>query len=290
MICAEPSPITSRGVSRAALAAVRAEVARSQLRHCRFCARLCGANRLEGERGPCGAGAQTRYFSAQTEVGDELELIPTFAVALNGCDLRCRFCISLRDSWNGNAGREFEAERVAELALRALDRGARTVMLLGGEPTIHLPAALELAAALPDSARLVWKTNACGSAEARELLDGVFDVWVADFKFGNDECAERLARAPDYGRTVKANLLWAAEHTDLIVRHLLVPGHVECCWLPVAQWLTVALPSVKVSLRLEYWPASSGGTVAAELRRPLAEGECRRALEIARALKLNLVP
>src|SRR5918996_476014 len=95
-------------------------------------------------------------------------------------------------------GHGFEARTMAARACRALDEGARTVMVLGGEPTIHLPAALEFVAELPETARLVWKTNAHGSAEARELLDGMFDVWLADFKFGNDECALRLAKVPDY--------------------------------------------------------------------------------------------
>jgi putative pyruvate formate lyase activating enzyme len=128
-------------------------------------------------------------------------------------------------------------------------------MILGGEPTIHLPAALEFVAQLPDTAKLVWKTNAHGSAQARALLDGVFDVWLADFKFGNDACALRLAKTPDYVRRIGENLRWAARHSELIVRHLLMPGHWECCWRPVAEWLAVNLPGVKVNLRAGFWPA-----------------------------------
>ena len=115
-------------------------------------------------------------------------------------------------------------------------------MLLGGEPTIHLPTALEFASLLPDDATLVWKTNAHATAEARALLDGVFDVWVADYKFGNDACAQRLAKVPDYTAVVRENLRWAHTHTDLIVRHLLMPGHVDCCWRPIAEWLAAELP------------------------------------------------
>ena len=83
-------------------------------------------------------------------------------------------------------------------------------MVLGGEPTIHLPAALELAASMPDEAYLIWKTNAHGSAQARAWLDGLFDLWLADFKFGNDACAERLSRIPHYLARVQENLRWAA--------------------------------------------------------------------------------
>src|SRR6185369_3057696 len=196
--------------------------------NCRLCAHLCGVNRLAGERGLCHAGAHTRFFSAQVEVADELELIPTFAVALSGCDLRCDFCITGSHSWNAGAGLELKLNEIAAQAERALAQGARTVMVLGGEPTIHLPAALKLVAALPETARLVWKTNAHGSAEARELLDGMFDVWVADYKFGNVQCASRLAKVRDYSPITRENLLWASAHTDLIVRHLLMPGHVDC--------------------------------------------------------------
>jgi putative pyruvate formate lyase activating enzyme len=161
-------------------------------------------------------------------------------------------------------------------------------MVLGGEPTIHLPAALEFVAELPDSAKLIWKTNAHGSAEARELLDGLFDVWLADFKFGNDVCARRLARVADYVRVVQENLLWAHEHSELIVRHLLMPGHVDCCWRPVAEWLASELPGVKVNLRSGFWPAWQAGRHA-ELTRPVSAAERERSQAIAHAGGLNLI-
>src|ERR1035438_9974432 len=168
-------PVVSKpGVEdRAAIARERAQTARGLLASCHFCAHHCGVNRLAGERGLCHAGAETRCFSAQVEVSDELEIIPTFAVALGGCDLRCDFCITGASSWNAAAGTGFEVRATATQAKQALEAGARTVMLLGGEPTIHLPAALEFVAGMPAAAGLVWKTNAHGSAEARALLEGM---------------------------------------------------------------------------------------------------------------------
>jgi putative pyruvate formate lyase activating enzyme len=286
MICAQtiqPAAISSR----AAIARERAAMAKAMLADCRFCAHDCGVNRLAGEFGLCRAGAAPRFFSAQTEVSDELELIPTFAIALSGCDLRCDFCITGAESWNPRAGESFDANEMAAKARAALRNGAQTIMVLGGEPTIHLPAALELIAALPDSARLVWKTNAHGSAVARELLDGMFDVWLADFKFGNDFCAQRLAKIPDYVRIVQENLLWADEHSELIVRHLGMPGHVECCWKPVAEWLAENLPNVKVNLRSGFWPAWHAARHA-ELRGTVSRIETELASAIARDYKLNL--
>ena len=275
-------------MSRSQVARVRAETARAALGNCRLCAHQCGVNRLAGPAGHCHAGADARVFSAQVEVSDELELIPTYAVAFSGCDLRCAFCITGAPSWNPSLGGPFVATKVAAAARTALDRGARSVMILGGEPTVHLPSALELVAELPDDATLVWKTNAHGSALAREFLNGLFDVWLADYKFGNDTCAQKLARVPDYVSVVEENLRWASMQSELIVRHLLMPGHVECCWRPVAEWLASQLPGVKVNLRSGFWPAWQASRHA-ELRGTVASVEALRAAEIARCFGLNLV-
>ncbi len=289
MICAEPISQHRQIQDRQARARERAEIARAMLADCRFCAHDCGVNRLAGETGLCHAGAEARFFCAQTEVSDELELIPTFAVALSGCDLRCDFCITGAASWNARAGAGFDASTMAARAKASLQEGARTVMVLGGEPTIHLPAALEFVSRLPETAKLIWKTNAHGSASARELLDGMFDVWLADFKFGNNACAERLAKTPDYVRVVQENLRWANAHSELIVRHLLMPGHVDCCWRPVAEWLATELPGVKVNLRSGFWPAWHAARHT-ELRRTVSAPESDRAIDLAQRLGLNLIP
>ncbi len=289
MICAAPEKILRAAQMRPALAGERAHRARAMLADCRLCAHDCGVNRLAGETGLCHAGAGTRFFSAQAEVSDELELIPTFAVAFSGCDLRCDFCITGAESWNSRAGLGFDAAAMAARAKVALENGARTIMVLGGEPTIHLPAALEFVSLVPATARLIWKTNAHGTAPARALLDGMFDVWLADFKFGNDDCAQRLAKVPNYVCVVRENLLWAREHSELIVRHLLMPGHVECCWRPVAEWLSEYLPGVKLNLRAGFWPAWQARRHG-ELQKSLSVKEVDAAFGLAHELGLDLIP
>jgi putative pyruvate formate lyase activating enzyme len=273
---------------RAVAAGDRARHARSLLAECRLCAHDCGVNRLAGETGPCHAGAATRYFSAQVEVSDELELIPTFAIALSGCDLRCDFCITGSSSWNPRAGLGLELAVIASQAENALRNGANTIMILGGEPTIHLPDVLELVSHLPNTARLVWKTNAHGSAEARALIDGLFDVYLADFKFGNDACAQRLAKVPNYINVVRENLRWAAQDGELIVRHLLMPGHLACCWRPVAEWLAAELPGTKINLRTGFWPAWKTARHR-ELMTGISTAESDAAFRLARELHLNLI-
>jgi putative pyruvate formate lyase activating enzyme len=87
---------------------------------------------------------------------------------------------------------------------------------------------------------------------------------------------------------VQENLLWAYTDSELIVRHLLMPGHVDCCWLPVAEWIAANLPGVKVNLRSGFWPAWHAGRHP-ELRGTVSRIEAERALGIACELGLNLV-
>src|SRR5437762_6801650 len=117
-------------LSRAEAARERAAQALASLAECRLCAHRCDVNRLRGPAGLCHASSEARIFSAQVEVSDELELVPTFAIALSGCDLRCDFCITGASSWNPRAGQPLRAQILAEQAKAALADGARTIMLL----------------------------------------------------------------------------------------------------------------------------------------------------------------
>jgi putative pyruvate formate lyase activating enzyme len=284
----EVTGVNARLEGRARVARARAQAAQASLADCQLCARHCGVDRLAGELGLCQAAAQPRLFRAQMESADELELIPTFAIALSGCNLRCDFCITGAQSWHPTAGAPIPPGALAARACAALAAGARTITFLGGEPTIHLPFLLQVIAHLPSTAKLVWKTNGYGAFAARALLYGLFDVWCADYKFGNDACAERLAQAADYNHTVRDNLLWASQQSELIVRHLLMPGHAECCWAPVAKWLARRLPSVKVNLRAGFWPGWRAHRHP-ELRTAPTAPEIQRAWGIAREWGLNLI-
>ena len=255
---------------------------------CLLCERRCAVNRAAGERGDCKAGAEARVFRHRIEYGEELELVPSQLFYLSGCDLRCAFCVAEANAFDPRRGRLLTREFFRNAVTWGRGQGVRTVQWVGGEPTIHLPAILDSMADGDDLPPIVWKSDFHNTPEVFDLLDGVVATYVADFKFGNDACAERIARVPNYVGIVTRNLKLASERANLIVRHLLMPGHFECCFRPVVDWMQRHLPQTKFSLRDGYLPKWQAAQHA-ELASYLTVDEATWARAAVRAAGLNLI-
>ncbi len=180
--------------------------------------------------------------------------MPSHLLYLSGCNLRCAFCIGEDNAMDPQRGHPLSGPWLCGTIARGRGQGAANLQWVGGEPTIHIPAVLEALAECRPLPRLVWKSNFYWTSEAADLLDGIVDVYVADFKFGNDRCARRIAGAEGYVGIVARNLLAAASRARLIVRHLLLPGHFDCCYRAVVQWMRQWLPEVPLSIRDGYLP------------------------------------
>jgi putative pyruvate formate lyase activating enzyme len=245
-------------------------------------------DRIAGGRGPCKAGPVARVYKHRVEFGEEWELVPSHLFYLSGCDLRCAFCVAEANAFDARRGRPLTAEFLAEAVEQGRDQRARTLQWVGGEPTIHLPAILEAMAGCPNLPSIVWKSDFHATSEALALLDGVVDVYLADFKFGGDACARRIAGVENYLAIVTRNLATAARQGDLIVRHLLLPGHFECCFRPIVSWTRQNMPDVKFSIRDGYLPRWRAGRYP-ELSGTLPPGEGDRARDLAMGAGLRVI-
>lgn len=262
--------------------------AREHYRRCELCEHRCGVDRTQGPAGKCKASATARVFRHRVEYGDERLIAPSHLFYLSGCDLRCAFCINELNAFDPRRGEELTPEffRAALTAQKPL--APRTLQWVGGEPTIHLPAILDAMAGCPDLPRVVWKTDLHGTPEAYDLLDGSVDLYLADFKFGNDNCAREIAGVARYTEVLTRNLVLVAGRADLIIRHLLLPGHLDCCFRSIVEWVSTHLREKAFSLRegyLPHWQAR----LHPGLGRPLAVREIEIARRIARDAGLNLV-
>ena len=238
-------------------------------RHCLLCEHRWGrgsrcwrARRMQGRH-------HTTAVSPSHRISEEAELIPSHLFYLSGCDLRGAFCIAEANAFDPNRGSVLDGETFNRTVAWG-GCGAKNIQWVGGEPTIHVPAPLRLMSDCPELPPVVWKSDFYGTPAALELLDPWVTTFVADFKFGNDALcpADRWSASLSGSRDAES----AATAERLIVRHLLLPGHFECCYRPIVAWLAERLPDVRFSLRdgfLPRWQAHRH----AELGRTLSQGE-----------------
>ena len=101
----------------------------------------------------------------------------------------------------------------------------------------------------------LWNSNFFMSMEAMCILRSLIDVWLPDFKFGPGKCALDLSRTPWYWETVTNNLRLVHEWgEDFVIRHLIMPNHVECCTKPVLDWIAKNMPNVPINIMDQYYP------------------------------------
>ena len=126
---------------------------------------------------------------------------------------------------------------------------------VGGDPTPNLPYILQVLKECDINIPQVWNSNMYCSLETMKLLDGVIDLYLTDFKYGNDECAQPLSKVEGYMEIIKRNHIKAHDNGEMIIRHLVMPNHVECCSKPIMKWIAENLTNATVNIMAQYRPA-----------------------------------
>jgi len=265
--------------------------AQRHLSDCHLCPHDCGTVRAQA-RGVCRVGQASYIASEMLHMGEEELLRPAHAIFLSGCTATCSFCTAARFAFRPTYGVTVSPQQLAARILQRQAEGARALAFIGGDPVPHLPFILAVRAALGSALRipLVLNSNFYVTPAALAFMDGVVDIYLPDLKFGppgaHGDCGATLGGMPGYWPVLTATL--AALHAQgkrLLVRHLLMPGHFDCCTDPVLRFLAT-LPSVEVSLLTQYVaPAHARGALAA----PLPAADVARAQALAATLGLHLV-
>lgn len=234
------------------------------LSSCCLCARNCGVNRLEGETGYCGLGKESYIFKDFIHFGEEGGLAPSHTIYFSGCNMRCGFC----DNPEYAVNRELCDSIVCAKVAVNIDKTAgivNNVNFLGGEPTVNLLNIIKILSEMKSELPVVWNSNMYASAQAMRIIDQITDVYIADFKFGNNDCALRVADAGNYFETVTENLLAISDGKRVVIRHLPLPGHVECCSKPLLSWIAANLPVAELSVIPALFPNNAFKTSASAL-------------------------
>jgi len=230
---------------------LKIELATRIFHNCCFCERRCGVDRTK-KTGDCGVG-KPGVSSEFLHIGEERVLVPSHTIFFSGCTFHCVFCQNW-DISQVSSGLYIKPEKLVDIIHKRKLQGAKNVNWVGGDPTPNLKYILEVLRLCNDNTPQVWNSNMYCSSESMKLLDGVIDLYLTDFKYGNDICAKRLSKVDNYLEIVKRNHKLAYENGVMIIRHLVMPDHINCCSKPIMKWIAENIPNSIVNIMAQYRP------------------------------------
>src|SRR3990167_8014290 len=282
----------------------RVERALALLEDCTVCPRDCRVNRLADKYAVCRTGRYAVVSSAFPHFGEENCLRGwngSGTIFFSWCNLRCVFCQNYDISWKG-VGRATKPAELAALMLALQERGCHNINFVTPEHVVpQILEALPLAIARGLRLPLVYNTSAYDSLDSIELMDGVVDIYMPDFKFWDPEMARHYAKAPNYPeaarRAIKAMhrqvgpLVFdenGLARRGVLLRHLVMPGGIAGT-REIMEWIARELgPDTYVNVMAQYYPA---GKVSAkeyvEINRHVSAEEYEGAVAAARAAGLR---
>ncbi len=229
----------------------RVKDARKVLESCSLCERKCGANRTIGEKGVCGV-IEPLISSKFIHLGEEPEIIPSYTIFFSGCTFNCVFCQNWDISQNPMQGEYIPPQDICE---SIKNTKGLNVNWVGGDPTPNIAYILEILSILDYSIPQIFNSNMYLTEHSMGLLEGVIDLYLTDFKFGNNDCGKTLSGVSGYFDIISRNHILASKQADILIRHLIMPGHIECCSKPIIDWIAENLgDSVRVNIMDQYRP------------------------------------
>ena len=250
--------------------------------NCTLCPRRCGVDRTVGQLGYCGCPDTALVAKAMLHKWEEPALAGnggSGAVFFGGCTLGCQYCQNAAIS-GGPVGERMNASQLRQLFEDLISQGAENIDLV--TPIHFLPTILPaLTPKLP--VPVVYNCGGYERVETLRALEGKIDIYLPDMKYADARLAKGLSGAPDYFPRAKnairemvrqtGPVRWEGERVvqGTIIRHLILPGHVENS-LKVLDWIgeTFAPGQVLVSLMRQYTPM---GDLAAPFDRRVTEEE-----------------
>ena len=239
--------------------------------NCNLCPRRCGVDRTKGALGFCGGRDKALVAKTMLHKWEEPVLAGaggSGAIFFGGCSLGCAYCQNRAIS-KTPVGQEMDEKALRQEMEILISQGAENIDLV--TPSHYLPTVLgALQAPLP--VPVVYNCGGYETVQTIEKLAGKVDIFLPDMKYADPALAKALSGAQDYfpvaAEAIKTMVKVAGKPVfegnrlkkGVIIRHLILPGHVENS-LKILDWIgqTFAPGEVLVSLMRQYTPMGGLG-------------------------------
>lgn len=281
----------------------RADILWDRMYRCDLCPRDCGKNRIRGRRGDCNANADLEISSFAPHFGEETELVGkngSGTIFFTNCSLLCVFCINYDVSQMGQ-GRRYSISELSDMMLTLQRIGCHNINVV--TPTHYAPhilKALDIAAGRGLRLPLVYNTCGWEKLDVLQLLDGIADVYLADFKYDDPKAANKYSPgAITYPEITKTALLEMHRQVGipeantsgminrgLMIRHLVMPDNAAHSD-KVMSWIGNNLPkNTYVNIMSQYTPVFKAHEYP-EISRRITQAEYNAVVDAARRAGLT---
>ena len=275
----------------------RIRTAYRRLAACDLCPRRCGAHRLAGIAGYCGAALKPNVFVWNLHHGEEPPVSGSRGsgtVFLSGCNLNCCYCQNYPLS-QLHHGTQITVGQLAAALVELQEKGAHNINFV--TPSHQVPqilAALYAARQRGLHIPIVYNTSSYDEPSTLALLDGIVDIYLGDLRYTDEAVAMQLSGVPDYVQVAERALVEMHRQVGdinvdeqgryvprgLIVRYLILPRHTNMAG-EVFGFVSRKLSlQTYVSVMTQYFPAYKALDRALGISRKLTETECDRVLRM----------
>ncbi|KAG4262180.1 pyruvate formate lyase activating enzyme [Fusarium proliferatum] len=221
-------------------AAKKRSLAYAHLRNCNLCPRECGVNRYE-KTGMCLIGEKVKVNTIAPHFGEEPCIQGhngSGSVFMSGCNMRCIFCQNYDIAHQRN-GMDLTPEELGDWYIKLQEVGkVHNINIVTPEHVVP-QVALSILHARDQglTVPIVYNTSSFDSLASLQLMDGLVDIYLADFKVWKPSTSKRLLKADDYAATARESIkVMHAQVGDLcftgdgiakkglLIRHLVMPG------------------------------------------------------------------
>ena len=235
------------------------------------------------------------YFEEPPISGDK----GSGAIFFSGCNLKCIFCQNYNISTN-NFGKEISVNSLASKMVKLQKDGVHNINLV--TPTHFIPQiknSIKQAKKMGLSIPIVYNTSSYEKKESLKMLDGLVDIYLPDLKYYDDMLAIRYSKAPNYFNTAIDAIEEMYRQVGpvqldsngimkkgIIVRHLLLPGHIEDSKKILEYLHLIYGDNIFISIMNQYTPLEQVKNIE-ELNRTVTEDEYNELIDYAVELGIN---
>jgi len=279
----------------------KVEEANQRLSNCDLCPRKCLVNRINGELGICKTGYHAQIASYSPHFGEEAPLVGTHGsgtIFFTHCNLKCSFCQNFDISHEGY-GVEVSKSQLARIMLELQNQGCHNINFVTPSHVIpQILAALEIAVEHDLQIPLIYNSSGYDVVDSLQLLDGIIDIYMPDFKFWDSKISKQTCNAPDYPEKAKLAIremhrqVWdlvienGIAKRGLLIRHLVMPFGIAGTESILKFISSEISKNTYLNIMDQYRPCGHADSFN-ELSRGITEKEFTEALNIAKQEGLN---